>query len=161
STGAICHPRPTVRPASTFSSGPSSPRATNTNSTSKSTTSYRPGPPIPAFSAWSSPKCRSSFDNQTFARIARGILKDSSAPAHRNMDRISHAFRAFFSLLFSGTLPADIAQAYGYFKSAPVKAATTPTPAAAPKPQAGPSDGAVQILSILQRDSRLVDLLME
>ena len=34
-------------------------------------------------------------------------------------------------------------------------------PAPAPKPQAGPADGAVQILSILQRDARLVDFLME
>lgn len=75
------------------------------------------------------------------------------------MNRITFAFRSFFALLFSGTLPADIAQAFGYSKSAPVKA--PPTPAAAPKPQAGPSDGAVQILAILQRDSRLVDLLME
>lgn len=39
----------------------------------------------------------------------------------------------------------------------PVKAA----PAAPPKPQAGPADGAVQILAILQRDARLVDFLME
>jgi len=34
-------------------------------------------------------------------------------------------------------------------------------PAPPPKPQAGPTDGAVQILSILQRDARLVDFLME
>jgi len=34
-------------------------------------------------------------------------------------------------------------------------------PAAPPKPQSGPADGAVQILSILQRDARLVDFLME
>ncbi len=37
----------------------------------------------------------------------------------------------------------------------PVKAAPPP------KPQAGPADGAVQILSLLQRDARLVDFLME
>jgi hypothetical protein len=37
----------------------------------------------------------------------------------------------------------------------PVKA---PSP---PKPQAGPSAGAVQILGILQREARLVDFLME
>ena len=30
-----------------------------------------------------------------------------------------------------------------------------------PKAQAGPADGAVQILSVLQRDARLVDFLME
>ncbi len=52
-------------------------------------------------------------------------------------------------------MPADIAQAFGYSKAAPVKAAP------APKPTAGPADGAVQILAILQRDARLVDFLME
>jgi hypothetical protein len=35
------------------------------------------------------------------------------------------------------------------------------TPAPAPKPQSGPADGAVQVLSILQRDARLIDFLME
>ena len=71
------------------------------------------------------------------------------------MSRIAFAFRSFFSILSGGTLPPDIAQAFGYSKSAPVK------PAPPPKVQAGPADGAVQILSILQRDARLVDFLME
>ena len=71
------------------------------------------------------------------------------------MSRISFAFRAFFSILFGGNLPADIAQAFGYSKVVPMR------PAAPPKPQSGPADGAVQILSILQRDARLVDFLME
>ena len=73
------------------------------------------------------------------------------------MNRISQAFRSFFSILFSGVLPADIAQAYGYSKVIPIK----PVVAPAPKPQSGPADGAVQILSVLQRDARLVDFLME
>lgn len=77
------------------------------------------------------------------------------------MNRISLAFRSFFSILFGGGLPADIAQAFGYAKPAPVKAAAAPAPAAPPKPQASAADGAVQILGILQRDSRLVDFLME
>ena len=71
------------------------------------------------------------------------------------MNRISFAFRSFFSILFGGTLPSDIAQAFGYSKVVQMR----PTPA--PKPQAGPSDGAVQILAILQRDARLIDFLME
>jgi Domain of unknown function (DUF2760) len=71
------------------------------------------------------------------------------------LNRIALAFRSFFSILFGGSLPADIAQAFGYMKAQPVRAAP------APKPQAGPSDGAVQILSILQRDARLIDFLME
>jgi len=71
------------------------------------------------------------------------------------MSRLSYAFRAFFSILFGGTLAADIAQAFGYSKAMPVKA---PPP---PKPQPGPSVGAVQILGILHRYARLVDFLME
>ena len=71
------------------------------------------------------------------------------------MNRISFAFRSFFSILFSGALAPDIALAFGYTKPMPMKAAPPP------KPQAGPADGAVQILSLLQRDARLVDFLME
>jgi hypothetical protein len=74
------------------------------------------------------------------------------------LNRISFAFRSFFSILFGGTLAPDIALAFGYTKPMPVKAAA---PAAPPKAQAGPADGAVQILAILQRDARLVDFLME
>jgi hypothetical protein len=74
------------------------------------------------------------------------------------LNRISLAFRSFFSILFGGTLPADVAQAFGYSKAMPVKVAPPPAP---PKPTAGPADGAVQILSVLQRDARLVDFLME
>ena len=73
------------------------------------------------------------------------------------MHRISFAFRSFFSILFGGSLAPDIALAFGYTKPMPAKAA----PAAPPKPQAGPADGAVQILAILQRDARLLDFLME
>jgi hypothetical protein len=74
------------------------------------------------------------------------------------LNRISFAFRSFFSILFGGRLAPDIALAFGYSKPMPVKAAAPP---AAPKPQAGPADGAVQILALLQRDARLVDFLME
>ena len=74
------------------------------------------------------------------------------------MNRISFAFRSFFSILLGGSLPADIAQAFGYAKPAPVKASS---PAPPPKPQFSPSDGAVQMLGILQRDARLIDFLME
>ena len=71
------------------------------------------------------------------------------------MSRIALAFRSFFSILFSGQLPGDIAQAFGFTQ---VK---SPTPAPKPVPQARPSDGALQILGLLQRDSRLIDFLME
>lgn len=75
------------------------------------------------------------------------------------MNRISFAFRSFFSILFGGSLAVDIAQAFGYTKPMPAKAAEPST--APPKPQFSPADGAVQILGILQRDARLIDFLME
>jgi hypothetical protein len=70
------------------------------------------------------------------------------------LSRIGLAFRSFFAILFTGKLPRDIAQALGY-------GATKPQPP--PKPVAQPRalDGALQILGILQRDSRLIDFLME
>ena len=70
------------------------------------------------------------------------------------MSRIVLAFRAFFSILFAGKLPGDIAQVFGFTQA---KA----SPAAKPVAQAKPADGALQILGILQRDSRLIDFLME
>ena len=86
------------------------------------------------------------------------------------MQRITFAIRAFFAILFSGKLPPDIAKAYGFFpsrqqpqpapKSAP-QTKQTQTPQSAPAPQVKPSDGALQMLAILQRDSRLIDFLME
>ncbi|MBV9611701.1 MAG: DUF2760 domain-containing protein [Acidobacteriaceae bacterium] len=72
------------------------------------------------------------------------------------MSRFSAAFRSFFSILFSGELPADIASEFGYTKAKP---AATPRPAESPKLQT--NEGALQMLHILQRDSRLVDFLME
>lgn len=72
----------------------------------------------------------------------------------RLLSRIAFAFRSFFAILFSGDLPADIAAAFGYSK---------PQPAPVVKPVDLPrvSDGALQILHILQRDSRIIDFLME
>lgn len=68
------------------------------------------------------------------------------------MSRISSAFRSFFSILFSGVLPEDIAREFGYAKP-------TPPPVIPEPPKL--TDGALQILGILQRDARLVDFLME
>ncbi len=72
------------------------------------------------------------------------------------MGRISLAFSSFFGLLFSGQLPDSVILALGLTKRA-AKAATAP--AAAPKLDA--SDGALQLLALLQRDARLLDFLME
>ncbi len=75
------------------------------------------------------------------------------------MSRIVLAFRSFFSILFRDTLPEEVAKAYGYSKAGAVKAkAVAATPMA---PEVKTSDGALQMLGILQRDGRLVDLLME
>lgn len=79
------------------------------------------------------------------------------------MSRIALAFRSFFAILFGHGLPADIAHAFGYLKpdeARPSKAASGPAKAAA-VPDIKTSDGALQMLAILQRDARLIDFLME
>lgn len=80
------------------------------------------------------------------------------------MNRLSFAFRSFFSILFSGTLAPDIAQAFGYTKPMPVRAAAAapePSKPAPEKKQPGPNDGAVAILGAMQAEGRLIDFLME
>lgn len=72
------------------------------------------------------------------------------------MSRIGAAFRSFFSILFSGVLPEDVALHFGFTKARP---STAPT--VAEKPKVNTADGALQMLQILQRDSRLIDFLME
>src|ERR1700685_401153 len=68
------------------------------------------------------------------------------------------AFRSFFAILFSGQLPADIAQEFGFSPQKKAQPAAKPAPAVR---VAQPSDGALQIVGILQRDSRFIDFLME
>lgn len=72
------------------------------------------------------------------------------------MSRVSAAFSSFFSILFSGVLPEDVAAEFGFSR-------VKPQPAAQPVeiPKAKVSDGALQMLHILQRDARLIDFLME
>ncbi len=64
------------------------------------------------------------------------------------MSRILLAFRAFFAILFGRPLPPEIAPS----PARPV-APSTPPPAS--------TASALQLLAILQRDSRLLDFLME
>src|SRR5664280_3449938 len=76
--------------------------------------------------------------------------------------RFSYAFRCFFSLLFSGTIPQDIARvmAVATGASAPnVPAAVKPKPSENPPLES--FDRAVQMLALLQRDGRLIDFLSE
>ena len=77
------------------------------------------------------------------------------------MTRLMQAIRAFFSILFSGKLPEDIMLSLGLMKRAMT---APPASAKAAKPEAAspsPADGAVQLLAMLQKDSRFLDFLME
>ena len=76
------------------------------------------------------------------------------------MNRILLAFRCFFNLLFSGELSGESLQALNLQRRGASPAPSKATAAAAP-PVARISDGALQMLSIMQRDSRLVDFLQE
>ncbi len=78
------------------------------------------------------------------------------------MNRIFLAFRSFFALLFSGAFSDELLRDLR-LRRADAAPAATPKPAttAAPAPAARISDGALQMIAILQRDSRLVDFLME
>jgi hypothetical protein len=67
--------------------------------------------------------------------------------------RVVYAFRTFFSVLFHGHVPDDVAAAL----------ITMPEPVQ-PAPRAvtpEPIDRATQMLALLQRDGRLLDFLME
>jgi hypothetical protein len=76
------------------------------------------------------------------------------------LSRILLAFRAFFNILFQGRLSDALASRLGLSRrtAAPVSAAK---PSASAPPSVQTSDGALQMLGILQRDSRLLDFLME
>ena len=76
------------------------------------------------------------------------------------MSRIALAFRCFFNILFGGELSSGALTSLNLTRwEAPSKAAVAKPAAAIPAPKT--SDGALQFLGILQRDSRLVDFLME
>lgn len=85
------------------------------------------------------------------------------------MNRIALAFRCFFNLLFGGKLSPETMAALrvtaataGRAAAAASTKAAAPAKAAAPPPPAvRTSDGALQLLTILQRDARLIDFLME
>jgi len=68
------------------------------------------------------------------------------------LSRIPLAFRAFFAILFGRPLPKEI--------KTPAPGPKPPAPAKA-EPQPPNPAHALQLLAILQRDSRLLDFLME
>jgi len=80
------------------------------------------------------------------------------------LNRIVLAFKCFFNILFHGELSTAVLTALRLPRrestpkpSAPAKAGTPPVSA----PAARLSDGALQLLAILQREGRLLDFLME
>jgi hypothetical protein len=78
------------------------------------------------------------------------------------LNRILLAFRCFFNLLFSGELSAETLTALKLTRRGAAPTSSAKLSAATPAPPAvRSSDGALQMLGILQRDSRLVDFLME
>jgi Domain of unknown function (DUF2760) len=74
------------------------------------------------------------------------------------LSRIVLAIRCFFGILFHGHLSDSAITQLGLSRRA---APASATPVQAVPPVAKASDGALQILGILQRDSRLLDFLME
>ena len=65
------------------------------------------------------------------------------------------AFRAFFALLFSGKLPEGMAAELGLVPK------PAPAPPVPPAPVIKTTDGALQLLGMLQRDARVLDFFME
>ena len=74
------------------------------------------------------------------------------------MNRIALAFRAFFDLLFSGKLPDGLTAELGLIPkpAKPAKPAAPPPP-----PKVDATEGALQLLGILQRDARVLDFFLE
>jgi hypothetical protein len=70
--------------------------------------------------------------------------------------RLKLAFSALFSILFRGELAERVLTTF-----ARTPEPVTPPPAPAPPPPPDPGHRAAQVLSLLQRDGRLIDFLME
>jgi hypothetical protein len=81
------------------------------------------------------------------------------------LNRVVLAFRAFFNLLISGELSQETLTALNLTRrgaaAPPASSKTAAAASPAPTPTVRTADGALQLLAILQRDSRLVDFLME
>jgi hypothetical protein len=74
---------------------------------------------------------------------------------------IGLAFKTFFSLLFKGKLSDELVYELGLMRRVAKGTPSAAAPKLTPQAGAGPTDGAVQMLALLQRESRLVDFLLE
>jgi hypothetical protein len=77
------------------------------------------------------------------------------------LNRILLAFRCFFDILLRGRLSDSAITALGLTRRSGGAQPAVLKPAAPVAPAAKTSDGALQMLGVLQRDSRLIDFLME
>ncbi len=75
--------------------------------------------------------------------------------------RVTFAFRCFFSILFHADIPKDIAATLRPAEAVPVPAVPLSRLKLSDAPTAESFDRAVQILALLQRDGRLIDFLAE
>ena len=80
-------------------------------------------------------------------------------------ERVAFAFRCFFSILFHGDIPNDIAQKRvkpdGPVPQAPAAVPSVSRLKEVERPASEAFDRAVQMLALLQRDGRLIDFLAE
>ena len=78
-------------------------------------------------------------------------------------ERVSFAFRCFFSIVSNGEIPKDIAQKIVLHTEAPRPAVAIPEARLKQSERPGQEtfDRAVQVLGLLQRDGRLIDFLAE
>jgi Domain of unknown function (DUF2760) len=74
--------------------------------------------------------------------------------------RISYALRCFFSLLFRGEIPEDIARQISNVTAPSATSSSASAALAVPAAQES-VDRAIQMLALLQRDGRLVDFVAE
>ena len=85
----------------------------------------------------------------------------SSLTLERTLNRVLLAFRYFFDVLTHGKPSDAVINATGPDTQLVDKQPADDSAPATDRLATKPSDGALQILSILQRDSRLLDFLME
>jgi hypothetical protein len=77
------------------------------------------------------------------------------------LNRIILAFRAFFALLFGGKLPEDLVAELGLMRKPAPGTKAPKVPPAPAVPVVKPTDGALQLLGMLQREARVLDFFME